>query len=216
MKNYKTVPNTADWSEDEGGQMELKIEYLKTEELVPYAGNAKLHPAEQIEQIKKSIEQFGMNDPIAIWKDNEIIEGHGRLIACRELGIEEVPVIRLDGLTDKQRKAYALAHNKLTMNSGFEFALLRDELKQLDEFDMTDFGFGEFEIGSLDDEFDPEPFDRQIEEEYPETGLVSYNVIISCLSEEEQEWLKGLLKETGTLRKLYDCSVIMERYEENT
>ena len=77
--------------------MELKIEYMKTKDLKPYANNAKIHTAEQIEQIKNSIKEFGMNDPIAIWKNNEIIEGHGRLIACSELGIDEVPVIRLDG-----------------------------------------------------------------------------------------------------------------------
>lgn len=62
----------------------LKIEYVDAGTLHTYANNAKIHTAEQIEQIKKSIEQFGMNDPIAVWKNNEIIEGHGRLIACTE------------------------------------------------------------------------------------------------------------------------------------
>ena len=83
----------------------LKVEYMTTDALKPYANNAKIHTAEQIEQIKKSIQEFGMNDPIAIWKNNEIIEGHGRLIACIELNIDKVPVIRLDKLTDEQRKA---------------------------------------------------------------------------------------------------------------
>lgn len=121
--------------------MELKIEYLPITELKPYANNAKLHPAEQIEQIKKSIEQFGMNDPIAIWKNNEIIEGHGRLIAATELGLEVVPVIRLDELTDEQRKAYALIHNKLTMNSDFDIDLLSMELDDISSINMQDFGF---------------------------------------------------------------------------
>ena len=88
----------------------LKIEYVSIDDIKPYKNNAKLHPKEQIEQIKKSIEQFGMNDPIGIWKD-EIVEGHGRLLALKELGYEEVPIIRLDHLTDEQRKAYILAHN---------------------------------------------------------------------------------------------------------
>lgn len=118
----------------------LNIEYVKTSELKPYANNAKLHPAEQVEQIKRSIEEFGFNDPIAVWKDNEIIEGHGRLIASIELGIEEVPVIRLDNLTDEERRAYALVHNKLTMNSGFDFATLDLELEGID-IDMSKFGF---------------------------------------------------------------------------
>lgn len=119
----------------------LAIEYVKTSELVPYAGNAKEHPADQIEQIKKSILDYGMNDPIAVWHGNEIIEGHGRLIACEELGIEEVPVIRLDDLTDEERREYALVHNKLTMNSGFDEIKLDFELSALPEFDASFFGF---------------------------------------------------------------------------
>lgn len=81
----------------------LKIEYLSIGELVPYAGNAKEHPPAQIQQIKKSIEEFGFNDPIAIWGTGEIIEGHGRLMAAQELGLDRVPVVRLDNLTDEQR-----------------------------------------------------------------------------------------------------------------
>lgn len=119
----------------------LKVEYLPLDKLKPYKNNAKLHPAEQIEQIKKSIEQFGFNDPIAVWGDDTIIEGHGRLIAAQELGIEKVPVIRLDSLTDEERKAYTLAHNKLTMNSGFDNDLLDLELGDISGIDMTDFGF---------------------------------------------------------------------------
>lgn len=124
----------------------LKIEYMKTEDLKPYENNAKIHTAEQIDQIKKSIEEFGMNDPIAIWKNNEIIEGHGRLIACSELGIENVPVIRLDELTDEKRKAYMLVHNKLTMNTGFDLDLLDIELSDIN-IDMEQFGF---EINDID------------------------------------------------------------------
>ena len=121
--------------------MELKIEYVDINSIKPYKNNAKLHPQEQIEQIKKSIEQFGMDDPIGIWKD-EIVEGHGRLIACKELGYTEVPIIRLDHLTNEERKAYTLAHNKLTMNSDFDLDILNDELmNSFDTIDMSDFGF---------------------------------------------------------------------------
>lgn len=119
--------------------MQLKIEYVPIDDIKPYAGNAKTHPAEQVEQIKKSIEQFGFNDPIAIWHD-EVVEGHGRLIAATEMGIDSVPIIRLDGLTDEQRRAYALVHNKLTMNSGFNFDLLQIELENI-SFDMSEFDF---------------------------------------------------------------------------
>lgn len=121
--------------------MELKIEYVSTDKLKPYKNNAKKHPAEQIEQIKASIQEFGFLDPIAIWKGNEVIAGHGRLIAAKELGIDTVPVIRLNRLTDDKRKAYALVHNKLTMNSGFDIDLLELELNDILDIDMTTFGF---------------------------------------------------------------------------
>lgn len=119
----------------------LKVEYLDINTLVPYENNAKEHPQEQIEQIKKSIQAFGMNDPIAIGQGNIIIEGHGRLLACKELGINEVPIIRLDHLTDEERKAYTLAHNKLTMNSDFDIDILNAELDDIINIDMSDFGF---------------------------------------------------------------------------
>lgn len=140
----------------------LNIEYVKPSELVPYENNAKLHPAEQIEQIKESIRDFGFNDPIAVWKDNKVIEGHGRLIASIELGLDEVPIIRLDNLTDDERKAYTLVHNKLTMNSGFDFATLDLELEDID-IDMSKFGFDtELEGFNADDFFeDAEPKEKE-------------------------------------------------------
>ena len=137
----------------------LKIEYVDINSIKPYKNNAKLHPKEQIEQIKKSIEQFGMDDPIGIWQD-EIVEGHGRLIACKELGYTEVPIIRLDHLSDEERKAYTLAHNKLTMNSDFDIDILNTELDDILNIDMSDFGFDL----DLEDEEEKEI----IEDEVPE------------------------------------------------
>ena len=127
--------------------MELKLEYLPKQDLKPYANNAKKHTKEQIEQIKSSIRQFGFNDPIAIWHDNEIIEGHGRLLAVMDMPeISEVPVIRLDSLTDEQRKAYTLVHNKLTMNTGFDFEKLQNELQTIVSVNMEEYGFQKEEI----------------------------------------------------------------------
>ena len=137
----------------------LKIEYVDINTIKPYKNNAKLHPQEQIEQIKTSIEKFGMDDPIGIWKD-EIVEGHGRLIACKELGMKEVPIIRLDHLTDEERKAYTLAHNKLTMNSDFDIDILNEELGNFETIDMSDFGF------DIDLDIDEEQ--EIIEDEVPE------------------------------------------------
>lgn len=167
--------------------MQLKIEYVDTSQLKTYVNNAKVHTAEQIEQIKKSIEEFGFNDPIAVWKDNEIIEGHGRLIAATELGIESVPVIRLDDLTDEQRRAYMLVHNKLTMNTDFDIDVLNGELEDILSIDMESFGF------TLDDD-GIDDFEVK-EEEKPEVKFTEvlgeeHNYIVLYF-DNEVDWLQA-------------------------
>lgn len=133
----------------------LKIEYVPIDTLKPYANNAKLHPAEQIEQIKKSIQDYGFKDPVGVW-NGEIVEGHGRVIAAKELGMTEIPIIRLNDLTDEQRREYALVHNQTTLNSGFDFAILDGELEGLSDFDAEFYGFTEIvDPESLDDLFAP-------------------------------------------------------------
>ena len=119
--------------------MELKVEYVNISTIKPYKRNAKTHPKEQIEQIKKSIQEFGNCDPIGVWH-GEIVEGHGRYLALKELGETTIPIIRLDSLTDEQRRAYGLVHNQLTMNSPWDLPALDLELADLD-FDMGEFGF---------------------------------------------------------------------------
>lgn len=138
--------------------MQLKIEYLNKNDLKPYVNNAKIHTERQVEQIKKSIEEFDFNDPIAVWGENEIVEGHGRLLAAMEMdNIDTVPVIRLDHLSDKQRKAYALAHNKLTMNTDFDVDILAKEVSELEGIiDLTDIGFNEAELLELEIDDSPE------------------------------------------------------------
>jgi len=126
--------------------MQLQVEYVDISTIKPYKGNAKEHPKEQIEQIKKSMQEFGNIDPIGIWH-NEIVEGHGRYLALKELGETQVPVIRLDDLTDEQRRAYTLVHNQLTMNSGFDLDTLKVELDNIGEIDMSEFGFNLDGIG---------------------------------------------------------------------
>jgi len=194
--------------------MKLKIEYVPKEELKPYLNNAKLHPAEQVEQIKKSIEDFDFNDPIAVWGENEVVEGHGRLLAIMELdNIKTVPIIRLDHLNEEQKKAYALVHNKLTMNTGFDFSSLIEDLKDIENIDMQEFGFSNFILENEFEDFEPEDFDNEIDEEYGENGLKAFNCIISCMDEEEKEWLKNLIHEPKELHRLYDCRKLMEEYE---
>ncbi len=133
----------------------MQIIKLGIEELTPYENNAKKHTPEQIEQIKNSIQAFGNIDPLGIAGENNVIYvGNGRYIALKELGYKEAYCIRLDHLTEQERKAYAIAHNKLTMNTGFDDELLRAEMESLQDidFDLELTGFEEWE---LEDMLDP-------------------------------------------------------------
>lgn len=190
---------------------ELKVEYVPKSELKTYANNAKLHTPEQVEGIKKSIQQLGFNDPIAIWKDNTIIEGHGRLMAAMEMDdITEVPVIRLDGLTDKERRAYIIAHNKLTLKTDFDSDLLGEELKEImDDFDMTDFGFGDFELTMLTEDFEPTPYDDSEIASFNkgDVGLAKKRVMIT-FTEDEEDKIKELLGVDEITKVVYDIKEI--------
>lgn len=123
---------------------EIKVFEVPTGDLVPYANNAKLHSQLQVEQIANSIEEFGFNDPIAVWEnpsgEMEVVEGHGRVLAAKKLGLDKVPVFYLNHLSDEQRRAYTHVHNQTTLNSGFDIELLDKEIEALD-FDFEDFGF---------------------------------------------------------------------------
>ena len=113
-------------------QTYLKIEYISIDKLMPFEKNCKIHTKEQIQHIASSIEQFGFNDPLGIWgDDNIILEGNGRLEAMRFLGIKEAPCIRLDHLSDDERKAYIIAHNHLNLQTGFNEKELLRQLEEL-------------------------------------------------------------------------------------
>lgn len=142
----------------------MQIEKVKISDLLEYKNNAKEHPQWQIEQIVESIEKFGFNDPIAIDENNTIIEGHGRLYALQEMGVEEVECIRLSHLGENEKKAYILAHNKLTMNTEFDADLLAQELGEIEGIDMSSFGFlMDPLIEVVEDDFDDEAVIEQPE-----------------------------------------------------
>ncbi len=130
-----------------------QIEEWDIERLSPYANNAKLHPDSHVEQIANSIEEFTFLDPVAVDEKGELLEGHGRLLAAKKRGDKTIPVIQVTGLTDAQKVAYRLAHNKLTMNTGFDPELLRIDFEFLQEedFELSLTGFGELELSFLDD-----------------------------------------------------------------
>lgn len=116
----------------------LSIEQMPVEALTPYAHNTRAHHNEDISQIARSIERYGFNDPIAVWSDkNIIVEGHGRLMAAKSLGLTTVPVIRLDHLTDEQRREYGIMHNKTAELSDWDWEQLEHELA---EVDLSEFG----------------------------------------------------------------------------
>ena len=117
----------------------MKIEHMRLADIRPYEYNAKKHPQSQIDQIAASIQEFGNNDPIAVDENGVIIEGHGRYMALQQLGFTEADVIRLEGLTEEQKRAYVLVHNQLTMNTGFDPEILRREIESIQTIDLGDF-----------------------------------------------------------------------------
>tara|TARA_R110000824_G_scaffold225823_1_gene413536 strand:+ start:66 stop:1376 length:1311 start_codon:yes stop_codon:yes gene_type:complete len=129
----------------------MKIEQIKTSELIPYARNSRTHDERQVGQIAGSIREFGFTNPVLIDANNGIIAGHGRVLAAQTLSRDTVPCIRLDHLNEGQRKAYIIADNKLALNAGWNDELLALELTELQglNFDLGLTGFSEEEIADL-------------------------------------------------------------------
>ena len=133
----------------------MNIIELNVEDIKQYENNAKIHTNEQIKKIVDSINEFGFNDPIAIDENNVIIEGHGRFKALQELGQTEIECIKINSLSDSQKKAYRLVHNKLSMNTSFNEDLLEQQLNELEskDFDLsfTGFDFNPFEDDDIEE-----------------------------------------------------------------
>lgn len=149
----------------------LKVVYRKVEDLIPYARNARTHSDEQVTQIASSIKEFGFNNPILLDGENGVIAGHGRLMAAKKLGLSEVPCIELQGLTQTQKKAYILADNKIALNSGWDYEILKVELEDLktQDIDMDAIGFTDFDISSIDNDGFFDEIDNTKPEKEPKT-----------------------------------------------
>lgn len=128
-----------------------QIELWRIDKLIPYDRNARTHSPEQISQVAASIQRFGFTNPILVTSDAGIIAGHGRLAAARQLGMEQVPVIVLDHLSQEERRAYVIADNQLALNAGWDEELLRLEVSDLAEldFDLTLLGFDDDMLNQL-------------------------------------------------------------------
>lgn len=134
------------------------IKRVPVADLVPYARNSRTHNDAQVAQIAASIREFGWTNPVLVDAENGIIAGHGRVLAARKLGMDEVPVIVLDGLTDAQKRAYIIADNKLALNAGWDDELLALEIADLKDadFDLDLLGFTDEELNRLTAEELPE------------------------------------------------------------
>lgn len=174
--------------------MSLQIKDIELDRIKPYENNAKQHPKEQIENICKSIKEFGFNDPIAIDGKGVIIEGHGRYLAAQKMKMETVPCIILKHLSKEQKKAYILAHNKLNMDTGFDFEMLQKELQALSgsAFDFDFLGFGNVNLDAdIDHLFAAEGTESKTKKKI--------KLVILCDDEEQYEQRKRKCEKAGWL-----------------
>jgi len=152
-----------------------KIERWPVDKLIPYARNARTHSDEQVAQIAASIREWGWTTPVLVDEQGGIIAGHGRTMAARKLGMDEVPVIVARGWTDAQKKAYILADNKLAENAGWDNDMLRLELDDLKEFDfdleLIGFTLDEIMNYNIDDSY-PESSTKEINPDDYKMGCV--------------------------------------------
>ncbi len=170
----------------------MEVVYLSPDELIPYSGNAKQHPPDQIEHIANSIKAFGWQQPIVVDRERVVIIGHGRLLAAKELMLDKVPVVFADDLTEEQVKALRLADNK-TNESPWDFGKLEEELAALSiaGLDMVQFGFDD-----LDNAF-PENLDA--EEEYSPDAPLACKLKFDNYAEyrNHEEDIKAFSEEIG-------------------
>lgn len=174
----------------------MKIETIPTEKLIPYARNSRTHDDAQVAQIASSIREFGFNNPVLIGEDNDIIAGHGRVLAARKLELTSIPCIRLGHLTETQKRAYVLADNRIALNSGWDEEMLKLELADLKEteidLEILGFSLNDLEMAGVADD--------EIAEGEPEDLNGMKQLILSYQMEE----YKNLIKDLNKYMEKYD------------
>lgn len=173
----------------------------KISELVPSPRNARLHSPEQLAQIAGSITRFGFRVPVLIDGDNGIIAGHGRVMAALSLCMETVPCVDGSDMSETDRRAYALADNRIALNATWDNEMLGLEVRDLAELevDVSDLGFDQAEIDEMLGGYPAEDADEAPDDKYKE----QYGVIVTCRDERHQETVFNRLAEQG-----FDCKVV--------
>lgn len=180
------------------------IKEMETSQLKPYKNNSRIHDEKQVEQISASIEKFGFTQPILIDENNIVLAGHGRLMAAQKLGLQSVPVIVLDNLSDAQKKAYVIADNKIGQNSKWNNEVLRIEIEDIakDGFDVDVLAFNDKELSKLFDQFT----DVKIED-FADDVPENPKIIIECRKED----IFGIVDQVNAVLENYkDAKVIYQ------
>nr|DAE04863.1 MAG TPA: adenine specific DNA methyltransferase [Siphoviridae sp. ctPxx43]DAE10240.1 MAG TPA: adenine specific DNA methyltransferase [Siphoviridae sp. ct0yh16] len=149
-----------------------EMQLVDIHKLIPYVNNARTHNVQQINKLRSSLREFGFINPVIIDRDFNVIAGHGRIMAAKEEGINEVPCVFVDYLTEAQKKAYILADNRMAMDAGWDEELLKVEIEalQAEDFDLSLTGFDESELAGFFDTADDakdDDFDVDAELEKP-------------------------------------------------
>lgn len=166
------------------------IENVKVNDLIPYVRNNKEHDKEQVKMIANSIKEYGFNQPLCIDKNNVVVVGHGRLLAAKELGMDEVPCVRMEDLTEEQINKYRILDNKLN-ESNWSVLNLKEELNEL-----GDMNFGDLEL-TKEDLF-PELFEELGDKEKEEEPEIKFteelgeeNNYIVLFFDDSVDWLQA-------------------------
>lgn len=191
--------------------LQLKVREQHVDALKPYSGNARTHSDKQISQIAASIGKFGFNNPVLVDNENCIVAGHGRVQAAKHLGLTHIPTIRLDHLSDAERKAYVIADNRLAELAGWDREILKIELQGLAELDLDfDLEITGFDTAELD--FMLEPENRPADEDSADVILtVAPGPAISCAGDlwliGKHRLLCGDARDLAAYRQLLDGDV---------